>query len=736
MTRLRATLVAAGALTATSLSAVAQTPDSTAVRAGGSCVLEWGAPPGERAPVLRHTEGESGEVADFFSGRTLFTCGTATMLADSAVSYETRGEVVMVGNVAYRDSLRSLESERLTYYERIDLVVAEEDVVLVRTADRSTLEGPRVEFLRAVSGVDELTTATGRPHMTLYPEGEDPGPPFEVDADRTVFAGQDEARAYGNVVIDRDDLRGEADSVRLRRTEETGEMWGDPWIEAEGVRLEGDVIDFRSREDVLEEIHARGDGRAVGESFEVRAMVIDIALVDEQPERVWAHGPGLSRALSGAHNVYGDSLDFAMFEGSIDTVYAIGEAIALTGEPDDPQGAVTPTTTDSTGAAAGDSLMTMHTDSLGVSPSLQTLADSLGVPASFQGIAAPAADSLGVSLDSLVSMLPDSVTVPQGLNALAAAGIDSLAAMVADPAAVDSTASAAAGPVVVDSAGAPSDTAAVDSLAVAAPADTLPVAPADATSDSTAVAEGAAETDSAAGGTIPAPRLRITGDATWIRGDTVIAVFERPAADSAAAATLDSLANPPPVSPIPAPADTSGRTVAEAALGSVDSLVVIEPEPPAADTADDPVMEKLIAIGNARSLFSQVRDSTVSRRESKNYMIGKRIEILFEDGEPTDVHGVEAIGVFLDPMEEGAPVAGAPAAGATTPDSLAVPSDSLAAPPDSLTVPPDTLAAPPDSLAAAPDTLAIPPDTASAPPDTTALARALTPRRRAPGRRR
>lgn len=660
----------------------AQAPDSTAVEGMGNCVLEWGAPPDGGAPALRHTQDDFGAVTDFFSGRTLFTCGTATMLADSAVSYQTLGQVYLVGNVEYQDTLRTLESRYLTYYERVDLVIAEEDVRLVRTADRSTLEGPRVEFLRAVSGIEELTTATGRPHMTLYPEGEDPGPPFEIDADRAVFAGEDEARAYGDVVIDREDLKGEADSVRLRRTDETGEMWGDPWIEAEGVRLEGETIDFRSEEDVLQEVHAIGEGHAIGESFEIRAMIIDIELADEQPERVWAHGPGLSRASSGAHNVYGDSLEFAMFDGAIDTLYSVGEAVALQGaEPLE----------------------------VGAEDSLVVSSDSAAVRADSTSVLPPPPDSTGLA----PSLPADSTDVA------AAPPTDSTGVAVAPPA--DST--AAVPPVPADSVVVvridPAATIVSDSTAVLSP-DSVQATSPDSVGTVPAGTEETAD-DPAAGGSVRRPRLSLVGDASWVVGDTIIAVFERPGGSpDSPAVPVDSTALPDlEVDPAKEVA-----TVAERVLVPVDSLVTVEPEVPPADSTSDPAMERLTAIGDARSFFSQVRDSTLTNRRSKNYMIGKRIVILFEGGEPSEVQGDEAIGVFLDPDETGIAAAPSPAPGASgglPSDSAGVLPDSLPSVSDSVAVAGDSTAAPaalPDSTAAPPDSTMVPPDSTTAPPDT------------------
>jgi hypothetical protein len=294
----------------------------------GNCTLFWAGNPQTRSVSLR--EGEDAHVT-YVSGGMTWTCGNAIMVADSAIKFDLARRVELIGNVRYRDTIRTLESEFLTYYEIQDLVIATDSVHLTRLSDGSTLTGPRVEFLRAVSGIDEETTATGRPHMVLYPEGDDPGPPFDVDADRAIFAGEEEARAFGDVIIVRPDLHAEADSAFFRLPEGTGILYGSPWVEAEDIRLLGDTIRTNFEDNTLQDVHAVGHAHAVGESFEVRSDRIDIAVEAEEVDAVWAYGNGRAEAVSAEHHLYGDSLRFAMWAGQLDTIVAVGEASAVQG---------------------------------------------------------------------------------------------------------------------------------------------------------------------------------------------------------------------------------------------------------------------------------------------------------------------------------------------------------------------------------------------------------------------
>lgn len=265
----------------------------------------------------------------YLGGGMLWRCGNAEMEADSAVRYEAARRVEMMGNVRYRDTIRTLESDRLTYHELPDLVVATGSVHLTRLASGSTLTGPRVEFLRAVSGREALTTATERPHLTLRTDPERQRPPFEVDADVTVMAGEEMAWARGDVRIQRPDLTARADSVFFDIEKGRGVLIGSPEIEGRGFRLSGDTVRLAFEEDDLREVRATGRGRATGEAYELLADEILASLREEEVEAVWGFGPGRALGVSSPYRVFGDSLRFALSDGQIDTVVSVGRAVAV-----------------------------------------------------------------------------------------------------------------------------------------------------------------------------------------------------------------------------------------------------------------------------------------------------------------------------------------------------------------------------------------------------------------------
>ncbi|WP_423929604.1 hypothetical protein [Candidatus Palauibacter sp.] len=526
----------------------------------GECTLRWR--PLEADTRSFTNRDVAGEHVTHLSGRYLWTCGSAAMEADSAIKRDGPRQVELIGRVVYEDTIRTLKSDRLLYFQLSDFIIVEDNVELVRLVDGSTLTGPRVEFLRAVSGVDAFTTAPGRPTVTFYPEHGESGEPFEVEADVAVFAGEDEARFAGDAVISRSDFNAGADTASLTREDGLGVMWGEPWIEAEGIRLEGDTIRFRSENEELEEVRAIGGGYAAGENYEVRAEAIDIELDNRDVKHVWAHGEGLGEAVSGSHVLYGDSLHFVMYRSQIDTAYSVGDAVAI-------------------------------------------------------------------QRDTTVAR-PDTL----------------------------------AGPTESDSAAAPRDSAAA---ATGTEADAEAEAEVELGRAEGAESEESQESQETEDGESEAsggPELALDGSMNWARADTLIAIFERP--DDAAA----------------------------------DSVAVAEP-----------AMSRLILAGGASALYRMVRDSMATSRPSRNYLVGVRIQVDFEDGEPLAVAGDHAIGVYLEPRE----VFGEASGGEQPADSADVASDT---PADTTSAGDAAGSAPGDSARVASDTLSTTPDTSSAPPDT------------------
>lgn len=260
-----------------------------------------------------------------------WTCGDARMYADSAVKYDREQRLKAVGSVDYRDSLRTLTADTLTYHEDEDRLVAEGDAVLQRRDRAAALAGPRIEFRRLASESERRTVATGRPRLTVRsgPSAGDTAGSTEIDADRIVLAGREEVRTRGDVVIRRPDVTARADSAFFLLDAGRGRLYGSPEVAGRSFTLTGRTIETGFADGELDAVEARDSARATGEGFELLADTIRARLAERRIERLWAHGASRSVALAPPYRLSADSLAFRFRRGSLDTLRALREAEAV-----------------------------------------------------------------------------------------------------------------------------------------------------------------------------------------------------------------------------------------------------------------------------------------------------------------------------------------------------------------------------------------------------------------------
>jgi lipopolysaccharide export system protein LptA len=279
--------------------------------------------------VERPDPGAEGAIIAFLGGPVTVTCGDAVMTGDSAEWRQATEQALMIGNVRYRDTTRTLNSERLTYRGARDEIIAVGDVRLVRIATGAMLEGPRVTFTRTpIAGA--RTVATERPRMTL-PSGRDgsgAGQVTIVDADVAEFVGESEASASGNIDMVRGDVRATAERARFSETAARAVLYEDAQIIGEGFDLAGDSIVAGFELGELKTIHAFERAVASGGRFELQANEIRARLTGDQIDVIWAFGEGRSLAGSTQFTLAGDSIEFVFVEGRADSVSAIGSAAA------------------------------------------------------------------------------------------------------------------------------------------------------------------------------------------------------------------------------------------------------------------------------------------------------------------------------------------------------------------------------------------------------------------------
>lgn len=386
-TPIRAVLALAAALLLGASPAVAQQPGAAGER---NCTLRL--QPTDSTESVSRRVGEQNYVTYLWDGMR-WLCGEATMSADSAVRYETRQRLELVGAVHYRDTIRDLRSRRLTYFQVESRVLAEDSVRLRQLETGALLHGPRVEFFNMVRDEGtERTVATERPRMTIPPPGDPDGEPFRVDADTAVFVGEEAAEAFGGVVVRRGRLTARGGYTRFRIRDGSGFLTRSPSVEGESFTLTGDTVRVGFEGSRLRTVRAVSDGHLTGEDVEVRAPHIVVRLQDEQVDELWAHGPGGGEAFSADQRIRGDSLHFAFAGGRLTDLIAVGGAAALQVLPSDSLAA------DST-AAPDSAAATASADTAAGEGSARTAAADTAGPDSVSAGATPEAHGRGSGSD-------------------------------------------------------------------------------------------------------------------------------------------------------------------------------------------------------------------------------------------------------------------------------------------------------------------------------------------------
>ena len=284
--------------------------------------------------------------SDYFAGGgVIIVCeGTSiSMRSDSVAAYGGASVVQFIGNVHYKDSTVTMDADNGTYYKAGERWEARGKVHTVNLATGSTMDGPSLDYLRAVKGVRDTveTYSIGRPTIRYIPKDTTGGKaePYVIVGDRVRQKGENQVWAGGKVTIDRSDLSARGDSLWLRTGKDgQGSMIGSqPTLKGFGkdtFDLVGQRIDFTLDEKDLTGIIAIDSAHAVTGDVDLTGDTVAIALKEKKAEltRAW----GRTRrpvGLAGDYELRGDSLAIDTPKGVLSEVRAFFRAWAGT-KPD------------------------------------------------------------------------------------------------------------------------------------------------------------------------------------------------------------------------------------------------------------------------------------------------------------------------------------------------------------------------------------------------------------------
>lgn len=238
---------------------------------------------------------------------------------DSLESYNA--EVIRLLTAAqYRDDDVTIDADTLTYLKASELLQARGNVRIVNRTSGSTLEGPYVDYYRAVGGVRDIAETVAQQRPTVHYRVEraagdtvDPSP-YVIVADGLRGRGSSHLTGWGNVTVDRDSLAGRGDTLVYERgTEDVAVLLGQPAsmtrVGADSFRVTGHRVELVLEGEELRGLRAFGDGHVTGEVGEIIADSASLAFEDGDLVRTLAWDrANRAQVLAGGYDVRGDSV--------------------------------------------------------------------------------------------------------------------------------------------------------------------------------------------------------------------------------------------------------------------------------------------------------------------------------------------------------------------------------------------------------------------------------------------
>lgn len=262
-----------------------------------------------------------------------------TLRSDSLESYEADSRLYLIGSVRYNEPRLTLTSRFLTYHQMFERIIATGDVV-ARLPSGSTLNGPAVEYFRAIPETRPFTRllATQRPtiHVVQKDSTGAPSDTLVVNADRVSMLGDSIVHASGTVIMTRPEVEARGDSLFIDAVAELMVLMRQPSITGRKGRpftLTGTRIEITTKNRELERVVAMGKATAVSDDVTLTSDTIDLRVRDDLLDRAIAWGPSRARATSATQTIEADSVDVRLPGQRIRELFAVGAAVAL-GQPD------------------------------------------------------------------------------------------------------------------------------------------------------------------------------------------------------------------------------------------------------------------------------------------------------------------------------------------------------------------------------------------------------------------
>jgi hypothetical protein len=262
----------------------------------------------------------SGEYNNFVGGGVTGHCPVQqiTLIADSAEWFGDLHMWHLIGHVHYVEPRLTMDSDVATYFLTDEHLLSEGNVHTLLPSG-TTLDGPRVEYYRAVAKIRPVARmiAPGRPTINVI-EKDSTGKqsaPTVVVADVVVMDGDSLVYASKQVVITRTDVIATGDTATMNSQTQFARLMRTPKIVSRGKKeftLFGDVIDLFGKQHALERVLSKGKAKSVSDSATMTADTIDFRMEAGLLQRAYAWGKSRAHAINPQYDVLADSIDLRM----------------------------------------------------------------------------------------------------------------------------------------------------------------------------------------------------------------------------------------------------------------------------------------------------------------------------------------------------------------------------------------------------------------------------------------
>jgi hypothetical protein len=283
--------------------------------------------------------------ATYVSGRAQYDCtGGIRILSDSAVS--AFGRRLLIGNVYFADSLKTLRSQYVQYEGRIGYIVTDGPTEVTDRKTGSILTAPYgLTYQKANQDNPQprIEVTRGRPHLRIMEEPQPGQTPdtTDIDADRLEIIGEKVFRGWGRVVIKRGPLHATGNQTVVDDSLGIMDLWGIAHIDGDRYDVQGDSIHADIEGELFRNVRVFRNARIERDDLLVEGARLYIAFDSGAVNRLIALGghaqPGAPAAQAKAtrpdFTLTADSIDALAPGQALEQVIAVGHALG-TRQPD------------------------------------------------------------------------------------------------------------------------------------------------------------------------------------------------------------------------------------------------------------------------------------------------------------------------------------------------------------------------------------------------------------------